>query len=184
LIQLALVINKYIKSRKSENVVCEILLKINDWSSLHNDYSLNIYFREFLKTVRENNRISQIVNERIVDILSELINGESNINDATQMLEDFIWQYSLNLRFEDTHLIEEHFEDLLSEYIYEEIEELKEIITSEEEASEKKTEILKIISRLNGSGLTISTNLEEFDDEDWLTLAIDNEFRRQMEKDD
>lgn len=184
LIQLALVINKYIKSSKSENVVCEILLKIDDWSSLHDDYSLNIYFREFLETIKENNKISQIVNERIVDILSELINGESDISDATKMLEDFIWKYNLSLRFENTHLIEEHFENLLSEYIYEEIEELKEIITSEEEASEKKTEILEIINRLNDSGLNINLNLEEFDDEEWLTIAIDNEFRRQMEKDD
>ncbi|WP_321425991.1 ATP-binding protein [uncultured Bacteroides sp.] len=184
LIQLAMVIYKYINTHKGETVVCQIISEIDDWSSLHEDYSLNVYFREFLETIRGNTTISMIVEKRLVDILSDLTIGEDDILEAVDLLEDFIQNYNLNLRFLDTKLITEHFEELLSDYIYQEIDELKELITTEGEEGNKKTEILGLITRMNKLGLNINQSLEEFDKVDWYDVAVENEFKRQMEKDD
>lgn len=184
LIQLAMVIYKYINTHKGETVVCQIISEIDDWSSLHEDYSLNVYFREFLETIRGNTTISMIAEKRLVDILSDLTIGEDDILEAVDLLEDFIQNYNLNLRFLDTKLITEHFEELLSDYIYQEIDELKELITTEGEEGNKKTEILGLITRMNKLGLNINQSLEEFDKVDWYEVAVENEFKRQMEKDD
>jgi len=184
LIQLALVIYKYIESTKAEKVVCEIISKIDDWSYLHEDYSLNIYFREFLQAIQGNNNVYQIVEEKIIDILLELIKGENEIFDAIKMLEEFLLDYNINLRYFDSRAITTHFEDLLSEYIDQEIYELKDIITDKSEADFKREEIVELTSRISKSGVRIEPDLDEFDEIEWLEIAIANEFRRQIEKDD
>jgi len=184
LIQLALVIYKYIQSEKAEKVVCEIINKIDDWSYLHEDYSLNTYFREFLQAIQGNNKVYQIVEEKIVDILLELIKGENEIFNAIKMLEEFLLDYNINLRFFDSRAITTHFEDLLSEYIDQEIYELKDIITDKSEADFKREEIVELTSRISKSGVRIEPNLDEFDEIEWLEIAIANEFTRQIEKDD
>ncbi|MBP1631461.1 MAG: hypothetical protein H6Q15_2354 [Bacteroidetes bacterium] len=184
LIQLAMVVYKYIKTQEGETVVRQIISEIDDWSSLHEDYSLNIYFREFLETIKENNTINMMVDERFIVILSDLIKGEDDISEAIDLLEDYIQNYNLNLRFLDTKLIVEHFDELLSDYIDQKIDDLKESATSLGDEYYKRKEILALITRINKLGLNINQSLEEFDKVDWYEVTVENEFKRQMEKDD
>jgi hypothetical protein len=184
LIRLALVIYKNIKNKTAIDVVSKIIQEIDDWTALLEDYSLNIYFREFMEASRGDGRINVIIENRIFEIMNDLVLGQNDISEASDLLNKLSTDYEVNLRHVNTDSIKDHFEQLIAERIAEEIEWLRDFITDTSEVDEKKNEIIDIIDNINKSGLNLSYNLDEFESEDWFEIALANEFRRLMEKDD
>jgi GTPase SAR1 family protein len=182
LIQLALVIQKYIDNDEKTDVICEIINEINDFESLHSDYSLNNHFKEFLSSVKGSSKINEALEERIIEIINDLIKGEYSIETAIELLEDLINSFEIDLSFIDTSELEAHFDYLFEERIANDIDMLMDYILDESEADEKLEEIKILVIEINNLGLYYEPNLDAFN-LDWYDIAMENEFRRQMEKD-
>lgn len=183
LIQLALVIYKYIENIDREEVICEIIDSITEWEALHEDYSLNLHFKEFMLSVNDNENINSVLQERIEEIVSELFKGKNDINEAIDLLEELIKSFDVDFDKLDTTNITDHFDDLFSEHIANEVQWLMDWMTYEDEAHEKLNEIEKLVARINDLGLEYEADTEEFGF-DWHEVAMANEFARQMAKDD
>jgi energy-coupling factor transporter ATP-binding protein EcfA2 len=183
LIQLALVIYKYIDNIDKEEVICEIIDSITEWEALYQDYSLNSHFKEFMLSVKDNKNINSVLQERIEEIVSELFRGQTDINEAIDLLAELIKSFDIDFNKLDTTNIISHLDDLFSENIFNETDDLKDWITDESEAYDKKQEFEDLNERLNLLGLEYKADLSEFDI-DWYEIARDNDFRRMMEKDD
>lgn len=183
LIQLALVIYKYIENIDREEVICEIIDSITEWEALHEDYSLNLHFKEFMLSVKDNENINSVLQERIEEIVSELFKGKNDINEAIDLLEELIKSFDVDFDKLDTTNITDHFDDLFSEHIANEVQWLMDWMTYEDEAQEKLNEIEKIVERINDLGLEYEADTDEFGF-DWYEVAMANEFARQMAKDD
>jgi KaiC/GvpD/RAD55 family RecA-like ATPase len=184
LIRLCLFIFKYIKSEQGENIVCEILEQIDDWDALYDDYSLNLHFKKFIEAAHSNNKINQILNNRSLDILTDLALGEDEIDEAIKVVEKLKTKFNINLEVANCTALEEHFGDILNNFIDQEIEWLRDFISEESEAYEKKQEINTYLQRIKHLGLTVYSDIHEFDSIDWYDIAMHNEFKRMMEKDD
>ena len=117
LIRIALVIFKYIDTIESQNTICEILYEINDWSSLNDDYSLNAHFKEFMDLARQNDKINDVIEEKIVDILTDLVTGEDNILEVIKLLEESVEKYDVDLDLLETTELEEHINPTCSQHI-------------------------------------------------------------------
>lgn len=183
LIQLALVIYKYIDNIDKEEVICEIINSITEWKSLHEDYSLNLHFKEFMFSVKDNENINSVLQERIEEIVSQLFSGQNDIDEAIDFLAQLIKSFDIDFNKLDTTNIISHLDDLFSESIYNEIEDLQEWITDENEAYDKQYEFEKLNDKINHLGLEYKADLSEFDI-DWFEIARGNDFKRMMEKDD
>ncbi|WP_281298847.1 AAA family ATPase [Flavobacterium limnophilum] len=183
LIQLALVIYKYIDNVDKEEVICEIIDSITEWEALYQDYSLNSHFKEFMVSVKDNENINSVLQERIEEIVSELFRGQTDINEAIDLLAELIKSFDIDFNKLDTTNIINHLDDLFSENVFDETEDLKDWITDEGEAYDKRREFEDFNERLNLLGLEYKADLSEFDI-DWYEIARDNDFRRMMEKDD
>lgn len=183
LIQLALVIYKYIDNIDKEDVICEIIDSITEWEALYEDYSLNSHFKEFMLAVKDNENINSVLQDRIEEIVSELFRGKNDINEAIDLLEELIKSFDVDFDKLDTTNITYHFDDLFSEHIANEVQWLLDWMTYEDEAQEKLDEIEKLVKRINDLGLEYEANTEEFGF-DWYEVAMENEMARLMAKDD
>ena len=184
LVRLCLFIFNYIKSEEGEDVICEILEQIDDWNALYDDYSLNSDFINFITTDHTNNKINQILNYRSLDILTDLARGEDEIEEAIKIVEELKTKFNLNLKLVNCSELEDHFSEILNNYIDQEIDWLRDFISDESEAYEKKQEINTYLERIKHIGLTVYSNIREFDSIDWYDIAMHNEFKRLMEEDD
>ncbi len=184
LVRLCLVIYKYINDTKRDDIICEILNEIEDWNYLYEDYSLNFHFREFMESVQTNKKINSVINERIIDILRDLVTGEDDIFESTTVLEELLEKFKIDLSKFEKEEIDQHFNDLLVNYIEQEIDWLTDSITDEGEVYDKKNEIIEIIERLKKARILIEEDLSPFDAVSWYDIASHNEFRRLMEKND
>ena len=184
LIQLTIVINKYLSDdEKVEKVTIEVLDKIVDWESLHDNYELNIQFRKFLDMVKHSNSIMETIKDSSIEIVNDLVMGESDIAKSIEILGKLKDTFQLDFTASYFHEIEGHFDQLFYELIENEIEWLNDFITDESEAYEKESEIQNLIDELNNIGFYFVTDLSEFK-KDWWEVAMHNEMRRVMDKDD
>lgn len=182
-IQLALVINKYIESIEKEDIICEIIENITDWEGLHEDYTLNKYFKEFILSVKNNETINAVLQERIEEIVFELFRGKNDINEAIDLLEELSNSFELDFDKVDNTNISNHLDYLFSEYIDQEVEWLHDWMTDESEAREKFGKVEKLVERIIDLGIEYEVDTDEFGF-DWYKVAMENEFARQMAKDD
>ncbi len=182
-IQLALIINKYINSVEKEDIICEIIENITDWEGLHEDYTLNKYFREFIISVKDNDTINSVLQDRIEEIVSELFMGKDDIYEAIDLLQELSRSFDIDFEEFNTTNITRHLDYLFSEKVAYDIEDLTDWITDEGEAYDKKQELEKLNEKLIDLGLYYDADLSEFNI-DWFEIARDNDFRRMMEKDD
>lgn len=183
LIQLALVIYKYIDNIEKEQVVCEIIDSITEWEALHEDYSLNSHFKEFMFEVKDNENINSVLQERIEEIVSELFSGKNDINEAIDLLEELIRSFDINFNDLNTINITNHLDDLFAEHIANEVQWLFDWMTYEDEAQEKLDEVNQLVKRINELGIEYEADTEEFQF-DWYDVAMENELHRLMGKDD
>lgn len=183
LIQLALVISRYVQHPHKDDILCEIIGEITDFEALSYDYSLNSHFKEFIANNKENIHLMQAIGERISEILEELVKGEDDISDATRVLTELVNNFEVDLSTISTYKIMEHFDELFTEHISQEMEWLKDYMTDKSEVDEKLREIRKQIEEIQDTGLDYDPDLSEFDI-DWYEIAWANEWRRIMEKDD
>jgi GTPase SAR1 family protein len=183
LIKLVLVIYKYIENNEREEVICEIIDSISEWEALYYDYSLNMYFKEFIFSVRDNKIIISVLQKRIEEIVYQLFRKKDDIHEAIDLLDELITGFDVDFDKLDTSKINEHLDDIFSEYISEEVQWLLDWMTHEDEAQDKLNEIEKLVKRINDLGIEYEANTEEFDF-DWYEVAMGNEFARQMAKDD
>lgn len=183
LIKLVLVIYKYIENNDREEVICKIIENISEWEALHEDYSLNLHFKEFMLSVKNNENINSVLQERIEEIVHQLFRRTDDIYEAVDLLEELIKSFDVDFDKLDTANISDHLDDLFSEHISDEIQWLFDWMTHENEAQEKLGEIQKLVKRVNDLGIEYEADTEEFDF-DWYEVAMGNEFARQMAKDD
>lgn len=184
LIRLCLFIYKYIKDIEGEKLVCEILQEIDDWDSLYDNYSLNYHFREFMEAVLTNKNISQVLHNRSIDILTDLVLGEDEIEEAINVVEELSSKYNINFDLVNSSPLEKHFSNLITNYIDQEIDWLRDFIFDEIEVYEKREEITRYIQRIEKLDLTVEFDMREFDRIDWYEIAMHNGFKRAMEKAD
>lgn len=183
LIQLALVIYKYIDNVEKEEVICEIIDSITEWEALHEDYSLNLHFKEFILAVKDNKHINAVLQERIEEIVSELFRGKNDINEAIDLLEDLTNSFEIEFEEWDLQNITTHLDNLFYEHIEQEVEWLLDWLVYEDEAKEKLNEIEKLVKRINDLGLHYVADTKSFNI-DWYDVEISHEIKRLMEKDD
>jgi hypothetical protein len=157
--------------------------EVEDWESLYSNYELNLHFREFALTIDRSSRVFGLINSRKQEIMNELVLGLRDLEESIRTLENIASNFEVDFSLIDTSSLKRHFDYIFSELISSEIEDLMEWITDEGEATIKKEEIINFVNRLNEIGFDYKLDLSEFDI-DWFDIAMNNEFRRVMEKDD
>lgn len=183
LIQLALVINQYIDDPDKDEVIADIIDNISEWDALNNDYALNLHFKDFMISVKDNSYLNGVLQERLEEIVTELLYGENDLNSSIDLLEELTSSFELDFQTLKVENIVNRLNDLFSDHISQEVEWLEEFLTDESEVGEKIDEIEKIVNRVNNFGLNYEADFDGFD-RDWYDIAINNEIRRLMEKND
>jgi len=184
LMRIALVIFKYVKEDDYLEVVEDIIYQIENWKDLYDDYEMNLCFREFLQITLYIEPITKAIKERVTEFAVDLIKGERDLFMSVEVLDKLIYQYNISIEHIDKHEIENHINDLLNEYIYDEFDSLEDYISDESQATEIIVKLDELIETLEKIGLKVNSNLEEYKEIDWFELAINNDLKRMMEKDD
>ena len=184
LIQLAIVIHKYVTLHDTEETICNIIEEIEEWESLHYNYSLNSQFREFMTSVKSNDRINSLLEAKIIEITTELVTGEYDILDAITLFKSLTSSFSLDFNSINTDDINNHFDDLFTDYISQEAEWLVDYILGEDELESKLLEIEFLTDKFNEFGFDYNANLGPFERSNWDEIIRENLFKRAMEKDD
>lgn len=183
LIQLAIILKKYLSSKEVDDIIIEIIDEIDNWRSLHDNYELNTQFRAFIEMIEGDYNIMQAIDYHASEIVNELVLGENDIEKSIDVLAELQETFQLDFITNNFNDIERHFDELFMDLITEEIEWLKDIITDESYAHDKKQEIADLAKQLNDLGFEYKVNLTEFDI-DWWQISFQNDIRRKMEKDD
>ncbi|KIO51620.1 ATP-binding protein [Flavobacterium hibernum] len=183
LILIALVIYKYIDNDAKEEVVCNIINNISEWEALHQDYSLNLHFKEFMLAVKDNENINKALQDGIEDIVSSLFQGTDDIHDAVDVLKELVKSFEVDFEKINTEIISGHLDYIFSEYIANEVQWLYDWMTFEDEAQEKLDEINELVKQINNLGLKYEADTSEFEF-DWFEVAMNNEMVRLMAKND
>lgn len=184
LIQLAILIHKYVPSYDTEDIICDIIEEIEEWDSLHYNYTLNSQFRDFMESVRHNNRINSLLESKIIEITTELVVGEYDITDAIHLFGSLTSSFKLDFKRINTEEIFDHFDHLFDDYIDQEADWLVDYISDEGEVQDKLLEIKFLTDKFRDFGFEYEPNLSQLERHDWQELALFNSFKRAMEKDD
>lgn len=183
LIQLAIILKKHLNSYNVNDKIVEIVNEIDDWHSLHDNYEQNIQFRKFLSLIQDDPKILYAIRPYISEIVNDLVLGETELSKSIEVLGELKTTFDLdfsNLQYKE---VENHFDQLFEDLIYDEIEWLKEFANDESYVDEKREEIEKLASRLDNLGFYYNVDLSAFD-RNWYEIISHNEFKRLMEKDD
>lgn len=183
LIQLATVINNQIREDVKYNYLVDIIAEINDWESLYKNYELNISFKKFVEASQDNYKINKALLDRTEEIVNDLFLGEHDLETGVELLVNLSETFEINyLDFDATRIIS-HLDDLFSEYIDNEVENLKDWATDSSEVTEIRENLESLAEKINDLGLTYEVDMSELNI-DWDEITRNNELRRLMEKDD
>lgn len=183
LILFAIVLKKYFHSEETDNVLIEVLSEIDDWQSLHDNYEMNFQFVKFIDMVKDNYTIMEVIKDSSMDIVNELVTGESDILKAIEVLSSLKETFHLDFSTDPFYSLHQHFDELFMDLIYNEVEWLNDFISDESEAFEKENEIQQLVNKLNEIGFDFDADLSEFK-KDWDEAVRSNDYKRHMEKDD
>lgn len=183
LIKLAIVLKKYSDPKLADDVIMQIINDIDDWHSLHDNYELNIQFRKFLDLIKYDHKLMSAIESSVSEIVNDLVLGENKIEDSIKILGELKTTFQLDFISGNYKDIENHFDELFSDLIYDEVEWLKDFANDESFVDEKRQEIENLVSQLNDLGFEYSADFSEFD-VDWYEIVSENEFKRLMERDD
>ena len=147
------------------------------------DYSISDYFKEFIVIFNQNPKFSLIINERIEEIIYEIFIAENDLERSINLLEELTENFNINFDKINTENIRNRLDDLFSEHNANESQWLLDWLTDEYEANEKINEVEKLVKRINDLGFEYEANMDDFNF-DWYEVACENEFARQMAKDD
>ena len=181
LIELMLVINKYVKKTDKYDVIVKIFNEVTDWSILYDEFEISDYFKEFIMSHHYHANLNEVLMRYLEDIVNNLFRAEYDIHEAVKLLEKIATHFSLNFSDFNTSSINMHLDDLFSEFIEEEIDWLKDVISHDGEQNEVLSKINNLQERLNYIGLDYEISLIEFDI-DWAYIAVNNEEKRFMNK--
>lgn len=181
---LALIIYKDVDSEKRIDIVCQILNGIEEWESLYEDYELSAKFQAFMHEVRGNSPINAIIEEKITEIFTELVLSDYDYDRAFRTLSDLISKYDVDLESFNTRKLDNHFAEILQEYISNEVDDLEQHMLDESGIDDLNEFIATQQEELNILGLNVELDLSEIKDVDWYEVACINQIKRLMEKDD
>lgn len=135
-------------------------------------------------SVKNNDRINSLLEEKIIEITTELVTGEYDILDAIKLFKSLTSSFNLDFNSIDTYEINNHFDDLFIDYISQEADWLVDFILSEDEIESKLLEIKFLTDKFNEFGFEYNANLAPFERSNWDEIIRNNLFKRAMEKDD
>lgn len=184
LIQLAILIHKYVTVENTDEIICNIIEEIEEWESLHYNYTLNSQFRDFMKSVKKKNKINSLLEEKIIEITTELVTGEYDIKDAIKLFSSLTNSFDVNFNAIDTQEINRHFDDLFDDYITQEADWLVDFALDENEIDDKLLEIRFLSDGFNEFGFNYEPNLAPLQRSDWDEIIRFNLYKRAMDKDD
>lgn len=183
LIRMATVINLLIKDSTKDVSLVEIINDINDWEALYRNYELNIAFKEFIDATKNNYKVNQALIERTEEIVNDLFTGEHDLERGIELLEELTETFNIDYVDFNSSSIELHLDDLFSEYISNEVDNLKDWATDTSEVEDIRNELENWNEKIRDLGLAYDVNTSELEC-DWDEITRLNEFNRMMEKND
>ncbi|MBF6643864.1 MULTISPECIES: hypothetical protein [Chryseobacterium] len=183
LIRMATVINVLIMDRAKDVSLVEIINDINDWEALYRNYELNIAFKEFINATKNNYKVYQALIERTEEIVNDLFTGENDLERGIELLEELTETFNINYTDFNSSSIESHLDSLFSEYIFNEVENLKDWATETSEVEDLRSKIQNWNEKIRDLGLAYDVDTSELDC-DWDEITRENLFNRMMEKND
>lgn len=174
LIQLAILMQKHLTIHDTEGILCEIIEGIEEWESLAFNYSLNSQFRGFMQSTKKNNKINLLLKEKIIEITTELVTGEDDIPDAIKLFSYLTSSFDLDFNSIDTYAINNHFDILFEDFIYQEAEWLDNTILEKHELGSKLLEIEFLSDKFNKFGFKYSPDLSPFERSSWEEIILRN----------
>ncbi|WNH12553.1 AAA family ATPase [Thalassobellus suaedae] len=184
LIQMAILIHKYVICENTDVIICDIIEEIEEWESLHYNYILNSQFRLFMKSVKKNIKINSLLQEKIIEITTELVTGEYDITDAIKLFNSLTSSFEIDFNTIDTQEINYHFDELFEDYISQEAQWLVDYALDEKEVEDKLLEIKFLSDKFNDFGFKYVPNFGPFERSNWNEIILYNLYKRAMEKDD
>lgn len=184
LIVLAIVIFKYIPEKKSSDTIVNILETIENWQQFYGNYELSQSFRNFLQISKFNDKIYSVVAKNILEILNELVLSDTDFERSKDILKSTINQYNIDLKYLETHILDEHFKEILEEELNNEVDILVQSIYDESQADDLRLKIEDMIKELNEFGINPHIDFSILGDYDWQEMTINHYINEQMLKDD
>lgn len=182
LIHLATILATKISTVELDDIIIEVIYEISDWQALHENYELNLQFRKLIDVVKSNNKIMIAIKEFTSEIVNDLVIGESDLNKSIDLLSQLKEAFQIDFAIGDYSELRNHFDELFSELIDNEVQWLFDWLHMEHEAYDKKDEIKKIGERLVELDFEYSIDLSSFDI-DWWEVEKENEMQRLMAQD-
>lgn len=182
LIQLAIILKKNFRFKEVNQLLIDIIYKIDDWKTLHEKYELNVQFRQFLELIRNDHNVLFAIQSSIHEIVNELVLGEDDIELVIKVLSELKTTFDLDFTFGFSEIIA-HFDELFSDLIANELKWLRDYALDESEVDDRREYIEDLVAQLNNLGFEYSADFSEFEI-DWFEITSYNEFQRLMEKDD
>lgn len=137
LINIATIISEHVKSSSIRNdYLVEIINDVSDWESLYNNYEQNLAFQKFVQATKNNYEVSNALKERTEDIVNDLFKGENDLDRSVELLEDLSNTFKIDYSNFDSREIISHLDELFSEYITNEVDNLKDWATDTFEVGE------------------------------------------------
>ena len=182
LIHLATVINIQVRENIKNNYLVDIIEEINDWESLYKNYELNIAFKKFVEATESNYKVNRALIERTEVIVNDLFIGEHDLESGVELLVNLSETFNINYTDFDATKIISHLDDLFSEYISNEVENLKDWATDNNEVDEIRDNLKGMNEKITHLGLSYEIDMSELECE-WDEITRWNELKRIMEKD-
>ncbi len=184
LLKLAILLNKYIPPRLSDDVVENILLSIEDWAQFYDDFELSDAFDEFLDRTQDNPKIKDIISDHLDDLITNMVLSESDYDRALAKMRNLLKKFKLDINNINVEPLNAHFEEILNEELENEVDMLLQFMHSEHQAEDLRNEINSKAEELKSIGLSPKIDLSLVDGYNWYEIAIENYISEQMLKDD
>lgn len=167
-----------------DQIIHDILDDIYDWEGLLSDYEAKSKFELLLTKVQGFGLTSQLIESNLLAIIEGAVLNEFDPKRALDSIESISGEYGLDLGAIDTSTLDDHISTIINEKIDQEVEFLKDYARDESEAGELVLDIEGLVEQATELGLKVSADFNLIHDNDWWEIAMNNEIRIQMEKDD
>ncbi|MGB5977517.1 MAG: hypothetical protein WBG62_08910, partial [Cyclobacteriaceae bacterium] len=107
LLNLALVLHKYVKLEHKEEIINNILNDIEDWNYILDDYDLNVIFQEFITEIANTPEAYPVIQNRITEIIEAIVVTQNNFEDALETLNRLSKKYNFENAKIDSDILEE-----------------------------------------------------------------------------
>jgi hypothetical protein len=174
---LAMLLYRNFEYELVEAIITKLIANITQWGFLYEDYQIRDDLVIFISDIK-NASLVNIIQDVGSPMIASLILSEWDISELFKLLDlikiKTLFDLSRLFEKDDEYRFSEHLNDVLSEKIEEDIDELLNYSHPENFVHEMEASLEAKIQILRELGLNIKVNLSEYGRHDWWRIGMDN----------